>query len=333
MAEPSTAPRVVREILGKLAPSDLVAAESLVGLHGSLIGQAFRPARYRKWDMDADEFVERVCELAAVDGSLGWLAAMFNSAAGEVAALGDRVVRTVWDPNPDAVVTAAHRGSGALDPDGRLTGTWELVVGAEYAEWLVLPINDDGATGVLVPREAARIELIDKPSVLVSAGLGDVTVVGWAVDDGHAFERDRHAVTIGLAGAAAAVTGAAEGVWRRHVEQMRTRLATSYSGDELANSAPAQVGRTASDIDAARLQIAEALRRPATEASESGVYEQAVARACASADRLLANSRHALERDDPATRLWRDVHAGRRLAAWVFIAAAGGSPSEPSPSR
>ncbi|MFI5511245.1 hypothetical protein ACIA48_27625 [Mycobacterium sp. NPDC051804] len=314
MAERSTAPRVVREVLAKMAASDTVTAESLVGLQRSLTGQAFRPSRYGGSEQDADEFVSQICELAALDGSLGWLAATFNAAAIHVATLPDDVVHAIWGTDSDAVVTIALHGSGAVDPDGRLTGTWESVVGAEYADWLVLP-TDHAASRVLVPCSAADIEPTKEPSCLGAAGLSDVAVAGYPVDDSYAFTSNQCAAAIAMAGAAAAVIGSADGVWRRHVEKMRARLATSYSGDELAIAAPAQVGRAACDIDATKLQIIDALRRPNAEASSSWEYEQAIARARGVADRLLQNSRHALDLNDPATRRWRDVHAGCRLAA------------------
>lgn len=294
MAERIAAPRVVREILDKVT---------------------LKPARFGGSDFGDDEFVSQVCELAAHDGSLGWLAAMFNAASCEVSTLPDVVVDAVWGANPNAVVTIAHQGSGAVNPDGQLTGEWKAVVGAEYADWLVLPTIKDR---VLVPREAAHIEPTIEPSGLGAAGIGDVTIAQHPVADGHTYPGDQRVAAVAMAGAAAAVTGSADGVWRRHVEQMRARLATTYSGDELANAAPAQVGRVASDIDATKLQIIEALRRPDAEASLSWAYEQAVARARAAADRLLGNSRHALDLNDPATRLWGDVHAGCRLATAVF---------------
>ena len=332
MAEQSTAPQVVHAILGKVAAHDelldVTTTESLVGLQGSLAGLTFRPARYGGSEIGTDEFVSQVCELAALDGSLGWLAAMFNAAAYEVATLSDDVARAVWGSDRGAVVTTGHQGSGAVDPAQRLTGKWESVIGAEYADWLVLPVKNTVARRVLVPREAAHIEPIRDPSGLLAAGVCDVTIADYVVEGSHAFMGDPHAAAIAMAGAAAAVTGSADGVWRHHVQQMRARLATSYSGDELANAAPAQVARAASDIDASKLQITDALRRSDASATETWAYQQAVARARAAADLLLGHSRHALDLSDPATRRWRDVHAGCRLAARPSSAAgtiAGGS--------
>jgi 3-hydroxy-9,10-secoandrosta-1,3,5(10)-triene-9,17-dione monooxygenase len=270
MAERNTTPRVVRAILGKVAAHDelldAATTESLVGLQGSLAGLACRSARYGGSELGTDEFVAQVCELAALDGSLGWLAAMFNAAARDVATLPDDVARAVWGSDRDAVVTTGHQGSGAVDPAQRLTGKWESVIGAEYADWLVLPVKNTAARRVLVPRGAASIELIRDPSGLLAAGVCDVTIADYAIDGSHAFMGDTRAATIAMAGAAAAVTGSADGVWRHHVDQMRARLATSYSGDELAKAAPSQVARAASDIDATKLQITDALRRSETAA-------------------------------------------------------------------
>ena len=70
MAERSTTPRVVHQILATVAASDTLTAESLVGLQRSLTGQAFRPSRYGGSEQRADEFVSQICELAALDGTI-----------------------------------------------------------------------------------------------------------------------------------------------------------------------------------------------------------------------------------------------------------------------
>jgi 3-hydroxy-9,10-secoandrosta-1,3,5(10)-triene-9,17-dione monooxygenase len=108
--------------------------------------------------------------------------------------------------------------------------------------------------------------------------------------------------------------GSADGVWRRHVDQERARLATSYGGDEVTNEAAAQMAWAASDIDAAKLQVTASLDMSEDYPAGRQGYQQAIARARGAADRLLANSRHALDATDPVTRLWRDVHAGCRMA-------------------
>lgn len=113
------------------------------------------------------------------------------------------------------------------------------------------------------------------------------------------------------AGAAAAVVGSADSLWRGHVDNLRAQLAASFGGDEMTDAVAAQVAWAASDIDAATLQITEP-----TDDLHTRVWacRQAVARARSAADRLLEHSRCALDASDPVTHRWRDVDAGSRLA-------------------
>jgi len=255
-----------------------------------------------------------VCEIAMLDGSLGWLAAMFNAAAYEVAGLLDNL-------DADALVAADYTGEGSLTLDYRLSGQWDSVVGALYADWLLLPADDGSGCRVLVPRSSARVEPADCNTGLSAAGICDVTISKSTVDERYVARTtsDRIAVIAG-AGAAAAVVGSADGVWKKHVDYVRTRLATSYGGEEATEEAAAQVAWAASDIDAAKLQIAVALQTPDDLAVATWAFRQAVGRACGAADRLLENSRHALDAADAVTLAWRDVQAGSRLAAHVLNA-------------
>lgn len=283
-------------------------AESIAALRSSGAGRMLQPLQHGGRGLPVDEFVWAVCELAAVSGSLGWLAATYNAAAYEIA--GSHAAHEVWDANPDAVITVGHRGAADL-ANGMLSGRWASVVGAEQADWLLLPAG--GACRVLVPRSSVRVEPVERASGLSVAGVGEVIVDGLVVDDGRVFTGDHGAGLIAGAGAAAAVVGSADGVWRKHVEQVRARLDVSYGGDEVTDEAAAEVARAASDIDAAKLQLTGSLDPPAPWA-----FAQAVARARGAADRLLASSRHALDASDPVTDLWRDVHAGCRLAVRIF---------------
>lgn len=240
-----------------------------------------------------DEFVCAVYELAAVDSSRGWLKAMYGAAAYEVPG------------HSDANTAIGRRGTAEL-ADGRLTGRWESVVGAEHAEWLLLSAGTSGRA--VLPRNAVRIEPVDEPTGLRGAGVGNVIAADAPVDREVAGALSWTAA----AGAAAAVVGSAEGVWREHVDRVRARLAISHASDEVTEDAAVQVARAASDIDAAKLQVASAV----TESdARTWQFAQAIARARAATDRLLASSRHALDAADPVASRWRDVHAGCRLAA------------------
>lgn len=313
MAEPTSRPDPVPEILGA------VTAESIATLHGSVVGRVLQPARYGGFAVRPAEFVSVVGELAARDGSLGWLTAMFNAAAHEVAGLSQSAADEVWNADPNALVATSYRTQDGTAQDGRLTGRWTSVIGAEYADWLLLPAFSNVACRVLVPRSGARIDPVGSQAGLDSAGICDVTISELAVDERHIFTShpDRMAVIAG-AGIAGAVVGSADGLWRQHVDQVRARLATSYGGDAVANEAPAQAAWTASDIDAATIQIATSLELTDDLAAAILAHRQSVARGRAAADRLLGSSRHALDASDPVSRWWRDVHAGSRLAAQLL---------------
>jgi 3-hydroxy-9,10-secoandrosta-1,3,5(10)-triene-9,17-dione monooxygenase len=267
--------------------------------------------------LSADEFVSAVCELAAVDGSLGWLAASYNAAAHQIAGLAPPAAHEVWDANPDALIAMGHRSSGDL-VNGRLTGQWESVVGAEQADWLLLSAGH--ACRVLVPRSRVQVEPADRPAGLSAAGVGDVIVGDLAVQDGRVFTGNHDTGVIVGAGAAAAVVGSADGIWRKHVDQVRARLDISHGGDEVTDEAAAAVARAASDIDASKLQITGALDSATGPEAAAWAFAQSIARARGAADLLLASSRHALDASDPVTNLWRDVYAGCRLAVRIIDA-------------
>ena len=79
--------------------------------------------------------------------------------------------------------------------------------------------------------------------------------------------------------------------------------------------------RTPLALTGLTLATALALAGCGTDAESVWAPDEAVARARAAADHLLEHSRHALDAANPATRRWRDVDAGSRLA--VRLAAEG----------
>lgn len=237
-----------------------------------------------------DEFVCAVYELAVTDSAQAWLTAVYGAADYDVPAHSGRRI------------ASGHRGSADV-VDGRVTGTWESVVGAERADGFLLTA---GANRMLVPRGAVRVEPVVVSDGLTDVGVGTVVAEGAVI--GEVLPGGPGSAV--LAGAAAAVVGSAASVWRQHVEQARARLAIAPSGDEVSDAA--QVARAASDIDAARLQLTGAVTEPA---AGHRPFVQAIARARTAADRLMEGGRHALDAADPVAHRWRAVHAGYRLAA------------------
>ncbi|MFV8164973.1 hypothetical protein ACNQVK_23285 [Mycobacterium sp. 134] len=337
MAEPPGAPG---------ADPGASAAESVAVLREPS-SRLLQPVRYgghavSRSSSEAVDFVAAVADLAERDGSVGWLAAAVNTSAYGVAGLGDAAAERVWGADTGALVAACEEPTGRLTAEAgqfRLTGRWESVTGALSADWLLLSAMDGVSVRcVLLPRDAVRVDRQAGLRGLDAAGIGDVAVSDAIVDAQTVFaslddspcttgELDDVAPSYGiLAGAAraAAVIGAASGVWQAHVGQVRRRLATSYGSEdttELTASA-VLVAKAESDIDAARLQLVTALSADAAGAATA--LRQAVTRARNAADQLLSSgSRHALDATDPVARLWLDVLAGYRLT----IRRIGGDPS------
>lgn len=298
MAEPADTHDAVRAIV------DAVRQKPVATLRGSPAARMLQPRRFGGAALPVDAYVAAVCEIGALDAAFGRMVAMCNAAAHEIAECPGDVADEVWAADPEALIANGYRADGALDVDDRLTGRWESVAGAEHAEWLLLSIA--GARRVLVPHSAVHVDPTDADGCEVSAR-------SVRIDRRHVFPHSYRTGVVAAAGMTAVVAGTADGMWRRHVDQMRHRLATSHGGYRVTNPAAAQLARTASDIDAAKLQIAGSLEGDV--AAATWAHRQALTRACDAADRLLAAGRHALDASDPVTRLWTDTHAGARLAA------------------
>ncbi|MCC9180012.1 hypothetical protein [Mycolicibacterium mageritense] len=137
-----------------------LTAESLAVLHDSAATRLLQPVRFGGRAVDTREFVSAVADLAATDGSAGWLAAMVNAAAHQVDGLGATAAEQVWGADPAALVTVGV-GRGHLTTRRgllHLTGRWDSVTGAEVADWLLLSAEFDGtARLVLVPRDGVEL--------------------------------------------------------------------------------------------------------------------------------------------------------------------------------
>lgn len=117
---------------------------------------------------------------------------------------------------------------------------------------------------MLAPRGLVCLEPADREAGLRAEGVGDVIIDDLAVDDGRVFTGDHDGGVIAGAGAAAAVVGSADGVWRNTSTRVRARLDISYGGDEVTDDTAAAEARAASDIDASKHQsrVHSTQRRP-----------------------------------------------------------------------
>ncbi|QVI27380.1 hypothetical protein MN2019_24835 [Mycolicibacterium neoaurum] len=270
---------------------------------GSTAYRLMQPVQYGGGGLTPDQFLCTVLELGIENASHGWLSAAYGVGAH---ALPSTEFDGVWSGQPDARVTVGFGGS-ALITGNRLSGRWPSVVGALEADWFLLGAED---YCVLLPAAAVRVCRTEHDGGLPTSGLADVDVTDVDMTSAQMFPHRAAAnAVLATAVAAAAVIGSALGGWQRHVDALRAQLAISHGGDVLTDQAAAQIARTASDLDASRLQITTG------GLGHRAPYDQAMARARAAMDQLLASSRHALDVSDPVTTAWRDVHAGCRLAA------------------
>ncbi|WBP96452.1 hypothetical protein O6072_09280 [Mycolicibacterium neoaurum] len=269
----------------------------------SMAHRLMQPAQNGGGGLTPDEFLCTVIELGTENASRGWVAAAYGLGA---QALPATAFDVVWSEHPDARVTVAFGGSALVDGN-RLNGRWPSVVGALEADWFLL----GAAVGcVLLPAAAVRVHRNQHDGGLPASGLADVDVADVDMTSAQMCpHRTAADAVLATAVAAAAVVGSALGGWQRHVDALRAQLAISHGGDVLTDQAAAQIARTASDLDASRIQITT------SGFTRRAPYAQAMARSRAAMDQLLASSRHALDVSDPVTTAWRDVHAGCRLAA------------------
>lgn len=185
MAEPPGAPGVDPGV------SD---TESIAVLRDSTSSRLLQPVRHggraaSRSASEAADFVVAVAGLAERDGSGGWLAGALNAAAYAVAGLDDAAAERVWGADTAALVTACAEPAGRLTTGRgkrRLTGRWESVTGAVFADWMLLSALDEDDRGsvryVLLPRDAVQIDRHAHRRGLDAAGIGDVTVSDMIVD-------------------------------------------------------------------------------------------------------------------------------------------------------
>jgi 3-hydroxy-9,10-secoandrosta-1,3,5(10)-triene-9,17-dione monooxygenase len=291
-------------------------AEPIAMLRVSAL-RMLQPVRFGGLGTSVEEFVKAVAEFARIDASAGWLTALFNVGTRALATLHGPIAGEVWGDDGSALVAIGHRAQGRCIRDDMVVGRWRSVVGATHADWLLLAIDD--GRWALIHRGDTQVDSGTRQQGLDAAGIADVTVSGVDVDSVRIVGPLSDA-TAGLMGAsmAAAVVGSADGFWQGHVDQMRARLATSHGGEGATADSAAQLAWAASDIDAAEIQVAATLSlTDSTDAHRE--YQQAAFRARNGADRVMANSRHALQASDPVTARWRDVQIGSRLAEDFFV--------------
>jgi alkylation response protein AidB-like acyl-CoA dehydrogenase len=290
-----------------------------------------QPEDYGGFATHPADFAEAVMEIAALDGSTGWVAGMIGTTPWELSMTPRRMRDEVWEADADSWVASALGPAGVLWPVGDgyfLNGRWQSVAGIDHCDWALLGARlvgaDERLVHVMVPRSDLRI-VDDSSNVagLIGTGSKDVVADDAIVPGYRMLEHDdvvtgtaaqRAALknpihhlpfsTVYPLGSCAAVIGMAEGALAQH-------------------HAVGECEAAAAEIRTARLALLDIVmeffytvldgRRidDAMRARSRRDQLHAVRRAVRALDDIVDRSgSDAMRQDSPLQRFWRDAHVG-----------------------
>ncbi|MEU5840973.1 3-hydroxy-9,10-secoandrosta-1,3,5(10)-triene-9,17-dione monooxygenase oxygenase subunit [Rhodococcus sp. NPDC047139] len=250
-----------------------------------------QPSRYGGLETEPARFYEVVRTVSAACGSTGWVASVVGVHPWHLALFDDRAQHDVWGEDDSTLVSSAYAPAGRLVPvDGgyRLSGTWMFSSGCRFASWALLGAMIVGSEGrpvdfvtALVPRNDYTIR--DVWNVVGMRGTSSDEIV---VDDvfvpAHRIKSNYETSQLRGPGqrvntgplyrlpfaalftttVAVPIVGVVAGCYEEYLAAMRDRVRLSLGGGRFVDDPFAQVavGRAASDIDAATLQLDHNIR-------------------------------------------------------------------------
>jgi 3-hydroxy-9,10-secoandrosta-1,3,5(10)-triene-9,17-dione monooxygenase len=282
----------VRDLLpGIAARADQAEADrripdaTIAELRDAGVFRMLQPARWGGLEADPVEFYEVVRELAAVDGSTGWVTSVVGVHPWQLALFPDQAQRDVWGKDPTTLASSSYAPTGRCTPvEGgyELTGRWSFSSGCDHCSWVLLGAIVMGADGapqdfltVLVPRTDYVIEDVWDVVGLRGTGSNDILIEKAFVPSYRVLSfKDVSALrcpgqaenpaplyklpfgTVFSYTITTPIIGIATGAYEAHVERMRERVRISY-GQKVSQDpfAHVRVARAATDIDASWLQL------------------------------------------------------------------------------
>ncbi|MGU3585794.1 3-hydroxy-9,10-secoandrosta-1,3,5(10)-triene-9,17-dione monooxygenase oxygenase subunit [Rhodococcus sp. C26F] len=331
-----------------------VPDETVRELVAAGVFRMLQPRRYGGFETEPARFFEVVRTISAACGSTGWIASVVGVHPWHLALFDDRAQREVWGEDDSTLVSSAYAPVGRLIPVGdgyRLSGTWMFSSGCRFASWALLGAVVVGSEGrpvdfvtVLVQRSDYTIR--DVWNVVGMRGtssdeivVDDVFVPDHRVKSNYETSQLRgpgRKVNTGplyrlpfaalfTTSVAVPVVGVVAGCYEEYLSSMRERVRLSLGGGRFVDDPFAQVavGRAASDIDAATLQLDRNIRE-LWELAKAGRQIPMQLRLRTRRDQVRATER-AIEAIDllfktaggtslflggVVERAWRDAHAG-----------------------
>lgn len=148
-----------------------------------------QPKKYGGLELHPREFAETVMEIAACDGSTGWVTGVVGVHPWEMAMADPRVQEEIWGEDPDTWIASPYAPMGLLRPvDGGyvFNGHWQFSSGTDHCDWIFLGafladekgerLNPPRSMHVILPR--ADYEIVDDSwDVVGLRGTGSKDVV------------------------------------------------------------------------------------------------------------------------------------------------------------
>ena len=343
----------IRERAGQTDEQRRIPAESIAELTAAGVFRMLQPKRYGGLETAPLHFYEVVRDIAGACGSTGWVAAVLGVHPWQLGLFPEAAQDELWGGTPDALVSSAYAPVGRLVPvEGgfRLSGRWSFSSGCDHAGWVLLGAMLLGADSkpvdfmtVLVPGSEYRVVDVWDTVGLRGTGSNDIVVEDLFVPAHRVLRNYEHSQLRGpgqrvnpgplyrmpfgavfTTAIAAAVVGTVAGCFEEHIAAMRDRVRLSLGGGRFTEDQFAQVavGRAASEIDAATLQLDRNMAELYAGARDGEIPWELRVRA--RRDQVLATERalvaidllfktaggHSLRHCNPIERAWRDAHAG-----------------------
>ena len=292
-----------------------------------------QPATHGGYELHPREFAETVMDLAALDGSTGWVAGVVGVHPWELAFADPKVQEEVWGEDPDVWMASPYAPMGIARPtDGGylFSGRWQFSSGTDHCDWIFLGgmLGDEHGEMVMPPRmlhlilPRADYEIVDDSWDVVGlkgTGSKDIIVSDAFVPGYRTLEYTDVAEGIAAReagldnplyhvpfsamfplGITAAVIGMAEGALHHHLDYQRSRVqitGTKIKDDPYVLYA---ISEAAAEIEASRVALLDNVSR---------LYDDVVA------GREITFERRAVGRRTQTQAAWRAVRAVDEIVA------------------
>jgi len=176
--------KLARERAADAERDRCVAADVVAAARDAELFRILQPAAFGGFEYGYDVFADCVKEVAAGDGSAGWVCSLGAAHQWLIACFPMQAQQDVWGQTPNAIAAGSYAPAGTAVPaDGghRITGRWSFASGCDHMQWAVigsLLTKADGGKApgfLLVPKSDYAID--DDWFTMGLAGTGSKTLV------------------------------------------------------------------------------------------------------------------------------------------------------------